>query len=229
MIAQAQPIQPFPKSGMLADNTNLDTGALRQKLRGQGSVVHCYVVRTIEYPQGEFIQTGSGPNFQGDLITLCTCKHQMWSRRSVRDWRGAWVAGFTSVGKVPGDHVNHLVYLMKVGQAFASHRDLWAALSPTERDAKVADKNPLGDVFQPRAPVGDSFDPRSYVPPGPDHSHCPGNLWQEDIDDHRRPPLLVGDRDFSFLWSRPLVAWPKSRIARDYERHGISDFLDRLA
>jgi hypothetical protein len=118
---------------------------------------------------------------------------------------------------------------MKVGQAFASHRDLWTALSPSERDAKAADKNPLGDVFQPRAPVGDWFDPQSYVPPGLDHSHCAGNLWQEDIDDHRRPPLLVGDREFSFLWSRPLVAWPKSRIARDYERHDMSDFIDYLA
>ena len=229
MITEVHPVQRFPKTGRLAEQSNIDLSSLRKRLRGQSGVVHCYVVRTIEYPADEFVHTGSGPNFQGGLITLCTCKHQMRSRRGLRDWRGAWVAGFTSLGKVPGDHVNHLVYLMKVGQAYTSHRDLWHALSAAQREAKAADTNPLGDVFRPRSPVGDWFDPKSYIPPGPDHSHCAGNRWQEDIDDHRRPPLLVGDPDLSLLWSRPLITWPRSRIARDYQRHSMTEFLDGLA
>lgn len=229
MVAKSEPIQRIPTTGPFADMANLDLVALRQKVSGQGGTVHCYVVKTVEYPDAEFVQTGSGPNFQGGLVTLCTCKRQMRSRKTSAQWRGEWVAGFTSVGKVPGEHVNHLVYLIKVGQAYASHRDLWNALSPAERDAKNTHNNPVGDVFEPRAPVGDWFDAQSYLPPSSDHVHCPDHLWLRDIDDHRHPPLLVGDRDFSFLWNRPVVAWPKSRIARDYERHSITEFLSHLA
>jgi hypothetical protein len=227
VVTKSQPSQRIPTAGAFV--ANLDFPALREKLRGQSGVVHCYVVRTVEYPEGEFIQTGSGPNFQGGLITLCTCKRQMRSRKTVTQWPGEWVAGFTSVGKVLGDRVNHLVYLIKIGQAYASHRDLWNALSPDEREAKNAHTNPVGDVFEPRSPDGDWFDAQSYLPPSSSHVHCPDHYWLRDIDDHRRPPLLVGNREWSFVWSKPKVAWPQSKIARDYERHPMNDFLSHLA
>jgi len=229
VITKPQPVQRIPRMGALGRNADVDVRALREKLRGQSGTFHCYVVRTVEWQDGEFVQTGSGPNFGGDLITLCTCKRQMRSRTTLAAWRDAWVAGFTSVGLVPGGpHVNYLVYLMKVGAAYASHRDLWNALTPAQQDAKAADINPLGDVFRPRAPLGDWFDPRSYVPPSEDHVHCPDHYWLVDINDPRHPPLLAGDRDFSFVWSQPVIAWRGLQLPRDYKKRSLTEFLAGL-
>ncbi|MEK7693426.1 MAG: hypothetical protein AAB349_04475, partial [Chloroflexota bacterium] len=192
--------QPFPEAGILAENMNRDLPTLRQMLRTEDGSLYAYIVDTIQYDGNIFCQTGSGPNFQGDVITLCSCKHQMRSGLSVGEWPGVWIAGFTGVGKVGGEPLNYLVYLMKVANAYASHRDLWGKLPVVARRVKAAHLHPLGDLYQPNAKGGGRFDPRSYEPPRSDHSHCHDNGWHTDIDytgyGGRRPPLLVGDRRF---------------------------------
>jgi hypothetical protein len=185
--------QPFPQTGQLASSMNQPLSALKQKLALEQDVVYCYVVSTIKRRDGRFYQTGSGPNFQGDLLTLCTCKHYMRAFMEPGEWVGKWVAGFSGVAA--GEGRNVLVYLMKVGCAFDSHRTLWQELPDTVRQQKSSAVNSLGDLFQPKEPCGDKYDIRCYEPPHKDHSHMPNNNWHRDINYHRNRPaaLLVGD------------------------------------
>src|SRR5438270_714249 len=43
---------------------------------------YMYTMTSIVLESGRLEQSGSGPNFEGGLITLCTCKHSM---RAFRD------------------------------------------------------------------------------------------------------------------------------------------------
>jgi len=205
--------QAFPDAGPLTGNINLDANGLIRRLGRIGGDVYCYVLTTVKSIEGRFGQTGSGPNFQGGLITLCTCKGMMRAGRPVDAWRGVWIAGMTGAEAGPAGR-GHLFYLMRVESAFESHLDLWTRLSeysPETAEAKAADKHRLGDVYRPRNPCGNPFDPADYVSPCPTHVHRSGNAWHRDIDHigyGRRPVMLVGDPHRSFLWSEPRVPAP---------------------
>jgi hypothetical protein len=224
--------QAFPDRGALARNLNLSLKLLQTIIGSQDGAAYGYIVDTVRCDSGVFVQTGSGPNFQGDLVMLWTCKHQMRSGVSLPDWKGAWVAGFTGVDVIPGHRVNYLVYLMKVRQAYASHRDLWQSLPEATRTAKAADLERLGDLYRPCADA-DPFDPASYTPPRPDHAHCHEYGWHTDVDYlsptyHRRAPLLVGEPQYSFLWSKPLVAHPIGVHPRT-KKHTLRSLLAELS
>jgi len=103
---------------------NLSLKELVQKLREEKGEVYAYVLTTIKYENGEFIQTGSAPNFQGGLITLCTCKRFMRTWKPVQEWKGVWIAGFTST-QITSTRKNYLFYLMKVSNAYPSFKSLW--------------------------------------------------------------------------------------------------------
>lgn len=203
--------QRFPRSGPLANGLNLDRDELAHRIGEIRGTVYCYIVATVKGAGGMFMQVGTGPSFQGGLVTLCTCKGQMRaSKRDVDAWRDTWIAGVTGAGAGPLGK-GHLFYLMRVEHAFASHRDLWnwlAAHAPKAARAKAADSHPLGDVFRPRDPGGDPYDAHGYIPPRHDHGHRAGDRWHTDVDESyygRRPALLVGDPRYSFLWSEPRV------------------------
>jgi len=124
---------------------------------------------------------------------------------------------------------------MKVSQAYPSHQALWRALSYEAREAKATDLHQLGDLYRPRASVADPYDAASYFPPRPDHSHCnPQEEWRHDINCEyfgRHPTLLLGDQQFSFLWSQPLIALQPPPLTRNYEKNrflGVRDLLDHL-
>jgi hypothetical protein len=159
--------QPFPQCGALADRLNLSAAKLGQALSPSCAVVYCYIIATVEQRDGRFIQRGSGPNFQGGRISLCTCKHRMRTYKDARAWEGAWIAGFTGVAAGRGG--NALVYLMRVTHAFDSHAALWAsgAIPTAVKRAKAAHLHPLGDIFEPKDAPGDPYRPRSYIPPHP--------------------------------------------------------------
>jgi hypothetical protein len=206
--------QPFPASGPLAGNLNLNRDDLVHRLRGLRGTVYCYVLTTVKDSGGKFMQVGTAPNFQGGLVTLCTCKGQMRAGRDIDAWRDVWIAGVTGAEAGP-TCLGHLFYLMRVERAFASHRDLWtwlAAHVPEAAQAKAADRHPLGDVYRPRDPGGDPYDPRAYVSPHRDHRHRAGGEWLKDVNYRstygRRPALLMGDPHSSFLWSEPRVPLP---------------------
>ncbi len=224
--------QLYPSGGALYCNLNMPFDVLRQKVRDDQADVYCYIVATIRQKDGCFFQTGSGPNFQGDLITLCTCKHLMRSFLEAQDWRGKWIAGFTGVEA--GQGRNHLVYLMKVAYAFRSHYALWVsdAISPITKCAKAADHDRFGDLYQPlHRGFCDEFAYQSYHPPVANHVHCEGSAWQRDIGYQsrwgHRASLLVGDSDDSFLWDRPGPYLPY-RLHRGQRKGQVGDLLRQL-
>jgi len=200
--------QAYPSSGSLARNINMPLPDLRRILSGVNGEVYCYVVDTVEYDGEWFQQTGSGPNFEGGIITLCTCKHWMRSYRPPEAWKDIWIAGITGK-KTSAGYRNFLFYLMQVEGAFASQRDLFHYLPVLARNAKLATRNRLGDVFQPsvRITEGTAHDAGCYLNPIAGHSHEEGDAWKDDIGYEecggRFPALLVGKPERSFLWNKP--------------------------
>ncbi|MDP9379131.1 MAG: hypothetical protein M3Q29_03100 [Chloroflexota bacterium] len=223
--------QVFPVSGVLADNLNQNLDSLRERIGANNDVVYSYVVASIRCEREHFVQLGSAPNFQGDLITLCTCKHQMRSRLDAHSWIGKWVAGFSGRGATR-DGRRYLVYLMRIRQAFKSQQELWLALAEHTRQAKSSVTQRLGDLYEPEQPPGDPFDPHSYLAPRVDHTHAAHNGWYRDIAytgrSKRRPALLVGDARQTFLWNRPLLA-ASFDVPRDYTRKRLQELLRPVA
>lgn len=148
----------------------------------------------------------------------------------VEDWKGKWIAGFTGVKAGAGR--NALVYLMKVVYAFESHHDLWFSNEIPEKtkQAKLASRDRFGDVFQPIG-QGDPFNPQTYKTPHKNHSHINDNQWHADIDyvgcSNRRAALLASDKNYSFLWDRPLLFF-STRLHRGQRKARLEDFLHQL-
>lgn len=230
-LASEQNHQPFPKKGKLYGNTNLPPGRLRNVIGSEQATAYCYVIDTVKNEGGRFVHRGSGPNLQGGMITLCTCKHHMRTSLGPDEWEGKWVAGFTGVGA--GGGRNALVYLTKVGHAFEAHHDLWYSdrIPAETKRAKSATLNRLGDLFEPFDELSDPFDHRGYRPPHEAHSHAPNSAWHGDVDrtgyGGRRAALLAGDPEYSFLWDRPTIFSPDS-IGRGYRKIALSELISQL-
>jgi hypothetical protein len=209
-------------------NVQLDT--LRKKITNGHSTAYCYIIATVKSRAGTFVQTGSGPNFQGDWITLCTCKHYMRTFISLDAWKGKWIAGFT--GSRVDRERNSLVYLMQVSHAFESHRDFWFSdVVPAEtKRAKAANLDEFGDVYQPKRGVVDPFDSDSYVPPCNHHVHAPC-AWHADVDytgcSSRRAALLIGDPQYSFLWDHAMIHC-SFKLHRGQKKLRIDNLLRQL-
>ncbi len=211
-------------------NTDLVLDDLRSRLSKVDGDVYGYVIASVRFDGDCLKQAGCGPNFEGGLITLCTCKHWMRASGTTEDWEGRWVAGFTSVN-VTDPRGNYLVYLMRVGKAFRSHRDLWESeeLPQRARQAKRTDRHTRGDVYVPKNTPGDEFDWQSYEEPCSGHVHCHKNEWRKDVT--TRAALLLGERKKSFLWNRPLLrlAWQDPiGLGRGHRRLAMSELLSRL-
>jgi hypothetical protein len=211
-------IQPFPSGGRLGKNLGLPLSELTDDLRMQQDRVYSYVVGTVKRNRTitGFEQHGSAPNFQGDVLTLCSCKHQMRAGRSCDDWKGVWLAGFTSRTIDDGRH--WLFYLARIELTFESHADLWSKLNAHSRKAKSANENFLGDVFKPTTPIptGDArFDPDHYQRPEfHTHSwHVKNGMhdgWHNDIayrhaKRYGHPALLMADPLLTFIWDKPMI------------------------
>ncbi len=224
--------QPFPQTGQ---NLNLSLGALCLKIDATKAIVYSYIVDTVKNHEGDFVQKGSAPNFQDDVISLCTCKHWMRTFRTIDKWcDNIWVAGFT--GKKEGKGRNALIYLMKVGIAFKSYYELWYSdkLPDTVKQAKLAHRNKFGDIFQPKSKLIDKevFNPQNYHPPIQNHVHAnpknPNN-WHKDINyekgvSGRKAALLIGDTQYSFLWNKPMLFYP-SQLSRGQKKDNLQDLL----
>lgn len=81
-------VQRFPTDGLLADNLNLSLASLTNRVRKVPGRTYSCIVRTVrlDRPTLRFQQRGSAPNFQGGLLTLCTCKYQMRSSLTASEW-----------------------------------------------------------------------------------------------------------------------------------------------
>jgi hypothetical protein len=217
--------------GQLASNLNLQVATLRQKVIFDQAIVYFYVIATVENRGEYFVQKGCGPNFQGDLMTLCTCKHYMRSFFDADAWKNKWVAGFTGV-KAGNGH-NALVYLMRISQAFESHYEFWTTktISTKAKRAKAAHLHIHGDIYKPRGATDDPFDPQNYVAPLDSHVHAKDNDWYKDISyvgcSGRKAALLAGDPKYSFLWDKPMIFYP-SPLGRGQRKCDFGIFLRQL-
>lgn len=211
--------QPFPRTGHLGRNLDLPLVRVRARVGQPDAVVYAYVVATIERRDGHFVQRGSGPNWQGDRLTLCTCKHHLRTFRAPADWPGVWLAGFSGVAA--GGGRNALVYLARVGHAFASHAECWdhPAMPARARAAKAAHRHPLGDLFAPLARRGDPTDPLHYRRPGRGHAH--------ERRDGRATALLLADSQHTYLWEQPACYAPNP-LGRGQHKANLSTLLDGL-
>jgi hypothetical protein len=184
-----------------------------------------------------FEQHGAAPNFQGDILTLCTCKHQMRASQAGEDWEGVWLAGVTS--RTIHERKHWLFYLAKIESAFDSHSDLWAGMRAVTRNAKAAHVHYLGDMFKPKSSIATAnarFAPGRYVSP---HLHTHRRRdeggwhddWHNDICYHlakkgkyRHPPLLVADPRRTFIWNKPRIYFAEDHC-RNYRKW---DSLEQL-
>jgi hypothetical protein len=224
--------QDWPKSGRLRENMDRTLSILKEILKDVNGTVYAYILTTVHGVSGCFVQKGSAPNFQGDLITLSTCKHAMRTYRSPKDWKDVWIAGFTGVNATE-DHLNYLFYLMRVKDAFQSHKELWDWLDPSIRKAKNARYNICGDIYEPKSSLRDPFNPSEYYLPIKNHVHEKDNVWHKDINywnskTRRRPALLVGDPAFSFLWSQSEIYYNKCKSFRT-KKFNMQEFIQSLA
>ncbi len=219
--------QPYPTTGRLASNMNLDFSSLKNKICCDQAEIYSYVVTTIKNQNGQFFQTGSAPNFQGDLVSLCTCKHFMRTFMDNKDWMGKWVAGFSGVAA--GNGKNMLVFLMKVGYAYDSHQIFWFSgdIPDETKQAKLARFSKFGDIYQPVDKISDRFAIQNYFHPVENHVHT--NCWHKDIEydgcKGRKPALLFGDIDYSFLWDKPMIFY-KGRLYRGQKKGDLRMLLD---
>jgi len=229
--------QPFPpRSTKLGKNMNRSLAQFKRISLKKDGEVYAYLLTTIRRTAKNGLrQEGSAPNFQGNCITLCTCKHRMRTWRDQSDWKkGVWIAGLTNLGTVKPEY--GLFYLMRVGDAFESHFDLWNARYSLKDEygmtlqAKVAHRHFLGDIFFPKSSplLGrDRFLPENYLRPKEEgHSHSQRrnpNQWHKDV---RRAYLLVGDPKLSFIWDKPELRLKKDRHARTKKYRSVAEFLE---
>jgi hypothetical protein len=236
--------QPFPTRGRLARRLDSPLGSLRRVIPTvlQECPLYVYIVTSAKVLDGAFAQTGSGPNFQGGFITLCTCKHK--DRASPPKpgcrgsnpndpWKGVWVAGLCSPSQA---RPRGLFYLMLVERTFASHAACWTGLGHPSQ--KSAHRHPFGDVYEPRASAsGSPWTEASYKDHLPEHCHdSKGRRTDIEVSYYtmkRHPRLLVGDPEWSFLWRAPRITltphadtdWATAHH-RFYQE--LSDFLPTL-
>jgi hypothetical protein len=236
-----QTVQPFPSGGHLRNNLGLPLPPLIARLGQLKHRAYSYVVRTVNWNHETetFEQNGSAPNFQGDLLTLCTCKHQMRASRAAEGWPGVWLAGFTSRTILNGKH--WLFCLAKIESAHKSHADLWRSMKASSRRAKAAHTHYLGDLFKPKTPTptGDArFSPNRYISPRL-HAHRwrdeDGwhNDWHNDIqyylaDQYGHPPLLVADPRLTFIGNEPMIYFAEDHCRNYLKWPSLRDLLALL-
>jgi hypothetical protein len=235
---ELQNVQQYPFTGPLKKNLGSPLCALESAIGKSDSRVYSYVLQTVEMDEEttSFQQAGSGPNFQGGVLTLCTCKHQMRATQSSDEWKGVWVAGFTSRTIYDGRH--WLFYLARIKSTYESHADLWQAMPARIRNAKAADRHFLGDMFRPKSPKtaeNARFSPSQYVVPVTHvHRQHPGAKgWRNDInyrhaDKYGHPALLVADPRRTFLWNEPAIYFDGEHCRNFYKWSTLREFVSRL-
>ncbi|MBK4736794.1 hypothetical protein [Noviherbaspirillum pedocola] len=228
-------------------NAQLSVDELRQRIGQAGDPgvmeVYAYAVTSVEPYADLFLQTGSGPNFAGGLITLCTCKHEMRTAHSSQQWSQGdfWIAGLSSWDVKFGKRQS-LVYLMRVAAAYDSQAALVEALRQSGRndivESKSASANVLGDLYLPKKALptlADRLIVDNYLPPilgHAHHGHPQDTEWEADIrhigKNTRPAALLVGDPEWSFTWDRPMVVRSHPGPTRSCRRWTLSHLLNDL-
>ena len=231
--------QPFPTDRPFLKNFNIAPERLQRiAARVPDVEVYSYVLTTATWDAphtGKVTQRGSAPNFQGGRITLCTCKYAMRAGRRRHLWPGTWVAGFCSGAK---RQAYGLFYLMRITEAFESHGDLWNALTRAERMERSMARTSHGDLMEPKTASfeKDRFNIKNYLRVLKTHVHTtpkyPDQYLRDfdfrEYDRHKRiAPLLLGEKENSFLWSRPRFEF-RGKHPRTKKFHSLANLVQHL-
>lgn len=192
---------------------------LRKRIEEQpNDEVRIYTVATTRLDKKSKIvgHIGSGPNLEGGLATLCTCKHSMRCNHSANAWKDKWILGLTSRAINNGFSGEHyFFYLMKIEQAFFSHKELCEYLMGKNKEAlriKNAVTNRLGDIYVPKSVCTNQLDHTMYETPHINHSHGKNGEWHDDIAyKSNSAPLLLGDSKNTFVWKKPMIVFKQKR------------------
>jgi len=198
-------------------------------------LIYFYILSTLEYENGKINQYGTAPNFQGGILSLCTCKHWMRTFSNFINEDDLWIAGLTGKNLIKKDGENFLYFLMKVGKKYNSHYDAWYDLPDNIRNIKCASKNKFGDLFKPKENIKDKFDPNSYFEPLSDHSHNKLNgsgelMWHKDIKKIYQKPyvLLFGDPKYNFIWHKPIIKYKNESLSQGQRKLKLKEFFQKL-
>jgi hypothetical protein len=186
------------------------------------------------------LQTRSGPNWQGPVMTLTTCKQFMrtW-KKEPKDWEGTWFCGLIN-------GCRKILYLAMVHKGFASNYDLGHHIShtygPEGFRAKSASWCPMGDLYVPKGVLegDDRYDPDNFMLPLANHTrrretYSDGTpKWWKDIrfrNPQGRPPTTMLFNSLTVhLWTQ----WSKAPEGKQFStgRSGckmtLGEFEDML-
>lgn len=191
------------------------------------TVVRAYTMTSVDTDNGDLIQTGCGPNIEGGLLTLCTCKHFMRAADTVS--KGDWLAGFAS-STLREDRRNPLFYVTRIQEYYDSYVELWEALGPQTRRAKDVTNNPVGDLYRPLEDAEGKYGPENFHSPCSDHVHKSDQTWRNDVmkrEDRGAHKLIIGDPAYTFVWQTPRLLYSEQYHPRQ-KNHETADFIDLL-
>ena len=225
-MLQQKPIQTISPCFL----KNLSAKDLMQKLNQyQNDEIYFYVLTTLKWVNEEIIQQGCGPNLEGDLITLCTCKHYLRTFPDIRP--NTWIAGLTSLNLSKKIRFPSLLfYLTRISHVYDTHAELWNNLTKKQRGIKSASVNVLGDIYQPKsASINfDGLNSKNYEAPIPKHVHEP--FYSNDINPgyKKTTKLIQGDFDLSFAWNKPKITWKGNPVGKGQRKLILRDFIAQL-
>lgn len=228
----------------LVENANLAIPELRNEVAGElsDSLLYSYVMTSVEMHDGRLLQCGTGPNVEGDVLTLCTCKHYMRTWSAIEE--GTWIAGLTSRADEFAEANGHcLFYLSQIESVHETYPELGNYLTEEfgedALDVKKTSNNPLGDFYEFDAREAHStdddlyYDPDRYKKPVDDHDHNGSNDgWREDIDKKYdrtgRPKLVVGDPSRTYVWDEPSISYMPEHYRGAKKWKGFDEFFECL-
>ncbi len=206
---------------------------------------YSYVLTTAKYKEGKFQQHGSAPNFEGGVLTLCTCKHRMRAlgppSNQEKPWKDYWITGFTS--KSQYKEKQWLFYLAKIQKSYESHSDIWHCKELWKnysRIEKCVSENPLGDIFEPendkKLENKDRYEPTNYSNPCESHSHGKGSQWHDDIKEYKykykenekkkhHNLLAAAEPKQTFIWTKPAIHY-KAKITQGCKKFSLNDLIN---
>lgn len=214
-------------------NLNLSLSKLQSHLKSNlKEEVYSYVIASIVYVDNTFYQAGCGPNFEGGIITLCTCKHYMRAYKEPRDWKDKWICGLVNL-----NNKTYLQYLMQVENAVNNMYDLCELLPPKVVKVKSASLNVFGDVYTPKKSLNndkDKYNVSNYNIPIGGHKHekdYKDDIYYKYQNLNRCSSFLVGDPENSFIWTEAKVEvrHPKEKKFTQGCKHwNPNDFIKQL-
>lgn len=238
IVSNGYVYQKYPSNNRLTKNMNLGSEELLTRVSPRET--GCFYKLSTVLPSEdstEFRHIGSGPNFQGGLISQCTCRHDIRAKwYSLKEWKSKWIAGITSKTNLGA---SYLFYLIKVQKTFSSYKslfDYYTQIDPQIIEAKSAEVNRLGDLYIPNEHITDLYDLDNYRY-HPEHSHRDEKNRLKDINypkytqhymksgTSKHATLLLGDPNHSYLWSKPLMKFRKDNAPRSGKYDSLTEFL----